>query len=262
MSKFFGIILSLLLLGGFSARVFPEETKEKKASPVKYTSETSLSLVLVKGNNDYLSFSLDTEQNLNILKHRIGFKGRFITARAKDRGRSDIHYAHLKYDHRIRSRSWLLGYLRYESNKQAGNNFRLAISGGGGITWLKGARSEFLSELAVGWNNEESTKRVNMDNVGNTVWQKTITSSFVSTILNNKLILNVTETARVVFRGTMFVNAEYWDDYRLSGYGAIYAAISPKLALKTSLEILYENIPVPGFRPTDFFLLSSLVIKI
>jgi hypothetical protein len=51
-------------------------------------------------------------------------------------------------------------------------------------------------------------------------------------------------------------------DYRLSTYTAISAAFSPQLALKTSLELIYENITVTGIKNTDIYLLSSLVIKI
>lgn len=217
---------------------------------------------MVKGNNDNLSFSLDTEQNFDILQHRIGLKGRFITAKAKDRDTSEIYYAHLKYDRRLRSRSWLLGYLRYESNKQAGYNFRLALSGGGGITWIIRRHTEFQTELAVGWNNEENMKRVQLVKLGDSAWRKTINTSFVSSILNNTFVWDVTSSAKVVLRGTMFVNIEHWADYRVNSYAAISAAISPRLALKTSLEIIYENVPVSGFKNTDIYLLSSLVIKI
>jgi hypothetical protein len=84
---------------GEAPPVYPEaEPERKKPSPVNDTSETNLSLVMVKGYNDNLSFSLDTEQNFDILKHRIGLKGRFIAAKAKDRDTSEIYYAHLKYD--------------------------------------------------------------------------------------------------------------------------------------------------------------------
>jgi len=117
--------------------------------------------------------------------------------------------------------------------------------------------------LAFGWNNEENTKSVNLDNVSDrNLLQKTMTSSFPTSILNNRLTCRVSKTAEVVLRITTFLNLEDARSYRMNNYASLSAAISPQLALKTSVEIIYDDDPVPGFKHTDAYLLSSLVIKI
>jgi len=128
-----------------------------------------------------------------VKKNRISLAGRFIHSRSDGVKTAEIYYAHVKFNRRIGTRAYLLGYTSYDQNKLAGYNFRVALSFGGGLTWIKRERTTFLTELAFGLNNEENTKQV---------------------------------------------------------------------ALKTSLELIYDNDPVPGFKHTDTYLLSSLVIKI
>jgi len=240
-----------------------EEAADPPPPKLKYASETSFSLVLVKGNNDSLSYSFDTNQNFDLMKNRISLAGRFIHARSDGKKTAEIYYAHLKYDRKLGARAYLLGYTSYDQNRLAGYNFRVALSFGGGMTWVKQERTTFLTELAFGWNNEESTKSVSLDNVsGGNLLQKTITSSFPSSILNNRLTCRVSKASEVVLRITVFLNLEDSRSYRMNNYASLSAAISPQLALKTSVELIYDNDPVPGFKHTDAYLLSSLVIKI
>ncbi len=230
---------------------------------VKYNSETSFSLVLVKGNTDSLSYSLDTRQNFEILKNRILLSGRFIHSRSDGTKTAEVYSAHLKYDRKLGNRAYLLGYTSYDQNRLAGFNYRLAMSFGGGMTWMSGERTKFLTELGLGWNNEENKKQVKLGNVNNqNLLQKTISTSFPSAILNNRLTLRVSETSEVVMRITAFFNLENTRAYRMNNYVSLSASISPQLALKTSVELIYDNDPVPGFKHTDAYLLSSLVIKI
>ncbi len=84
---------------------------------MKYKSETSLSLVLVNGNNHSLSYSLDTEQNLEILKNKISIAGIFIHSRSEGEKTAEGYYGHLKYDRSIGAREHLLGFMSYEQIK-------------------------------------------------------------------------------------------------------------------------------------------------
>ncbi len=243
--------------------LWAEDAADHSPPKVIYASETSFSLVLVKGNNDSLSYSLDSRQNFDIMKNRIMLAGRFILSRSDGIKTAEIYTAHLKYDRKLGARAYLLGYTSYDQNKLAGYNFRVALSFGGGMTWVNQERTTFLTELAFGWNNEENTKSVNLDNVSDrNLLQKTMTSSFPTSILNNRLTCRVSKTAEVVLRITAFLNLEDARSYRMNNYASLSAAISPQLALKTSVEIIYDNDPVPGFKHTDAYLLSSLVIKI
>jgi putative salt-induced outer membrane protein YdiY len=244
--------------------LFAEQEGDKKEKKLKYSSETSFSMVLVKGNNDNISYSFDTKQNLALRKNKLEFKGRFINAKSNGKKTSEIYYSHMKYDRQIKSFAYMLGFVRYERNKLAGYNYRLALSGGGGATWLKSKKVVISSEVALGWNNEENSNQVTMKNINSSssVWEKTIKASFISSIITNKLDLTLSKTARCSFQETIFINLEESNDYRLNSFASIYAAITPSLALKTSVEVIYSHQPVPGFKNTDSFFLTSLVIKL
>ena len=243
--------------------IFAEEEGDKKEKKLKYSSETSFSMVLLKGNNKNISYSFDTKQNLALRKNKLEFKGRFINAKSNGIKTSEIYYSHIKYDHQIKSFAYLLGFVRYERNKLAGYNYRLALSGGGGATWLKNKKAVLSSEIALGWNNEENINQVIMNNINgsSSVWERTIKASFFSSIITNKLDLTLSKTARCSFQETIFINLEESNDYRMNSFASIYAAITPSLALKTSIEVIYSHQPVPGFKNTDSFILTSVVIK-
>ena len=112
--------------------LFAEVEGEKREKKFKYSSETGFSMVLVKGNNKNISYSFDTKQNLALRKNKLEFKGRLIKAKSNGIKTSEIYYSHIKYDHHIKSFAYLLGFVRYERNKLAGYNYRLALSGGRG----------------------------------------------------------------------------------------------------------------------------------
>ena len=146
--KCFTRLLSLLLSLLFSSPlILSAEDGEPASRKVKYNSETSFSLVLVKGNTDSLSYSLDTRQNIEILKNRILLSGRFILSRSDGTKTAEVYSAHLKYDRKLGNRAYLLGYTSYDQNRLAGFNYRLALSLGGGMTWMSGERTKTGSSI-------------------------------------------------------------------------------------------------------------------
>ncbi|MBD3413698.1 MAG: DUF481 domain-containing protein [Candidatus Aminicenantes bacterium] len=257
------LLLGLLLVNSFG--VAEEETKEEsKDKPIQYNSETSLSMVLVRGNNQNFSLSFDTEQELQIKKYnRIEYKGNFIKATSNGEKKTEIYYSHLKYDRKILPRSYILGFLRYERNKLAGYNYRLAFSLGGGGTWIKTDLMNLSTELAFGWNNENNTTQTEVNlNHSSSMWKETIRTSFVSSLLTGKISYQISETSKIVHQETVFLNTEELEDFRINSVSSIYASINSRFALKTSVQIIYQNLPVKGFKNTDMYFLSSLVIKI
>jgi len=258
------IIISLLISLLLNTHIFAEDKKEEDEKPLKYNSETGLSLVLVRGNNQNFSFSFDTEQALQIKKlNRIEYKGKFIKATSNGEKKAEVYYSHLKYDRKILPCSYILGFLRYERNKLAGYNYRLAFSLGGGGTWVQTESVDLSTEVALGWNNENSTTRVEVNlNNSSSLWKETIRSSFVSSLLIGKVSIKISENSKIVHQETVFLNTEEVKDFRINSVSSIYSSINSRLALKTSVQIIYQNLPVEGYKNTDMFFLSSLVIKI
>lgn len=258
----------LILFGALSfictSLSFSEEPVEEREKSLKYYSSTAFSLVLTKGNSESFSYSFDTEQNLHLKQNRFNLKAQLIKARADGEKTSELYYSHLKYDREVNKKLYLLGLVRYEQNKLSGNNYRLALSGGGGIVWIEQEQLRFYTELALGWSNENKTSRVDMKKVNGSLTDlgKAVSSAFLSSIIANKLTYNISKSAQLMFQETIFINIEDTKDFRLNTYSAISTAINSRLALKTSIQVLFENQPVLGYKQTDVFLLSSLVLKI
>ena len=160
--------------------------------------------------------------------------------------------------------AYLLGFIRYERNKLAGYNFRWAFSVGGGATWINQEKAILMSELAFGWNNENNTQRIAEQSIASSpqFWEKTISNSFLSSIFTNKATLNVSQSSQLILQETLFFNLEDFNDYRSNSYVSLSVSINKHFALSTSIQIIFQGMPVEGFDSTDIYLLSSIVITI
>lgn len=257
---FFSVIFLIFITSGLIRAEDAEEDSEEKS--LKYSSNNSLSLVLTRGNNENFSFSFDSDQYLNFKNNRINLNARFINATSNGTKKSDYYYSHLKYDRKIKSVAYLLGFIRYERNKLAGYNYRWAFSAGGGATWINRDNMTLSSELAFGWNNENNTQRIADQIISNSAnsWEKTISTSFLSSIFTNKADFKVSESAQLILQETLFFNLEDLNDYRSNSFVSLSVAINEHLALSTNIQIIYQGLPVEGFDSTDLYLLSSIVI--
>lgn len=251
-------LVVVLMLPSF---VLAQDKNGENEKTVKYKSETSLSLVLTRGNNKAFSFSFDTDQNLEFNKNRINLKGRFIDSSSNGEKTAEIYSSQLKYDRKISSRVYLLGFVRYERNKLSGYLSRIGLSAGGGISWIKNTKHQVTSELAFGWNNERENQ-LNFSVIApSQVWAQTLSSSFISSVMTHKWTGRISESAQIMVQETLFLNLEEPKDFRLNSHYEISSSINRNLALKTSVEIIYEHHPVEGYKNTDTFILSSVVLK-
>ncbi len=256
-SGLIGILVCLLLLP-----LGAEEKSGKEAK--KYSSSTSFSCVLVKGNSQEFTFSFDTDQNLKFIKDIFNLKASLIYSHSDKKLRSEVLYSHLKYGRRLNSRAFLLLLLRTERNKMAGYNYRFSFTGGGGYSWLKTNRVEISSEASFGWSSENSTGVISFLNSEDELYPKEvqITSSFLASFISSKLIAEISSSTRLIWQPSMFINMSRLKDYRLDSYLALSVSISHYFALKTSIKIIYYHQPVTGYKNMDSFFLSSIVLKI
>lgn len=241
-----------------------KEEGENGDTALEYKSQTSFSLVLARGNNKSFSFSFDTNQTLQIYdKNKFEFKGRFLKTESNGEKKSEVYYSHLKFDRKIKKRAYLLCFLRYERNRLAGYNYRLAFSAGGGATWIQKEKIDFSSEMAFGWNNEKNIKRLSVSNVNrSSIWEDSIKTSFVSSIITNNVNFKISGNAQLSLQEVLFLNLEEIKDFRMNSYLSLTASINSYLALKTSIQVVYENLPVESYKNTDMYFLSSLVFRI
>jgi putative salt-induced outer membrane protein len=226
------------------------EDEEKKTK--HYSSSTSFSLLMTSGNTKEFTLGLETEQNLNLEKNQIQYKGSIIYSESEGARESELYYSHLEYKRIFSSRAYLLSIGRWERNVLSGYNYRLALSAGGGYIWTKSENWEFSSEASIGWSRENNVEKGK---------DSSISLSFASFTLSSKLRVRVSKTSEFGLQEMYFLNLDDTEDYRLSSLASLSVAISSNLALKVSYQLKYNRQPVPGFKSTDHYLLSSLVLN-
>lgn len=255
-------IVILIFFLTLLSNLYAEDKKDREQKP--YTSSTSLSFLLTSGNTQESTFGFDTEQNLNFEKNEIQFKGSIIYSRSKGEKKSEFFYGHLGHRYNLNAKIYLLGFGRTERNVLAGYNYRLALSAGAGYIWRESEKWGLLSEAALGLSAESNISiPSNLDGASemNGLNKENITVSFASCLISSKLNIIISSNSEFTFQETFFLNLDKTKDYRLSSAASLSANISNHLALKLSYQLNYNHLPVPGFKSTDQYLLSSLVFN-
>ena len=242
--------LVFITLLAVSQCIRAEEKGEEKPKP--YTSSTSFSLLMTSGNAKELTLGLDTEQNLNLDKNQIQFKGNIIYSKSEEAKESRIYYSHLEYKRVFSSKAYLTSIGRWERNVLSGYNYRLSLSAGGGYFWVNKKNLEFSSEAAIGWSKENNVDKGKDDS---------ISLSFASLLISSKVKVRVSKTSEFAYHEIFFLSLDDSKDYRLSSFASLSVVISSNLALKMSYQLKYNHKPVPGFKSTDHYLFSSLVLN-
>jgi putative salt-induced outer membrane protein len=246
------VIISLFLLLIAQNIQAKEEEREKEKEQKTYSSSTSFSLLMISGNTQELTLGFDTEQNLNFKKDQIQFKGSVIYSESEGSKDTEVYNGDIEYKRTFSSKAYLLASGRFERNVQSGYNYRFALSAGAGYIWTKSNKFEFSSEASVGWSNENNIKKTT---------DETALLSFVSCLASSQLKIKLSDTSELVYQETFFINLENTNDYRLSSLAWLSANISSHLALKISYQLKYNHRPVPGFKNTDQYFISSLVFN-
>jgi len=227
-----------------------DEEDEKKQKI--YSSSTSFSLLMTSGNTQELTLGFDTEQNLNFKKNEIQFKSSIIYSQSDGAKESELYYGHLEYRRSLSTRAYLLGLGRFERNVLSGYEYRVAFSAGAGYLWTKSERFELSSEIALGLSTENNLEKDK---------EAEFRSSFVSSLITCKVKIKISSNSELVMHEIFFINLDNTNDYRLSSLGSLLVSISGYIALKISHQLKYNHQPVPGFKGTDQYLLSSIVLN-
>ncbi|MFQ6109399.1 MAG: DUF481 domain-containing protein, partial [Candidatus Aminicenantales bacterium] len=127
-----------------------------------------------------------------------------------------------------------------------------ALSIGGGYIWTKSENWEFFSEAAFGWSQENNLRKEKDDSVS---------LSFASMMMAGTLKIRVSQTSEFIYNEMLFINLEKTKDYRLSSMLSLSVSISRSIALKLTYQLKHNHEPVPGFKNTDHYLLSSFVVN-
>jgi putative salt-induced outer membrane protein YdiY len=217
-----------------------------------YSSSTSFSLLMTSGNTQELTLGFDTEQNLRIKKNELKFKGSIIYSQSDGTRESEIYYSHLEYRRSFTSNAYLLGFGRFERNELSGYEYRFSLTVGAGYFWIKSQKFEFSSELTLGWSKENNIEKIKSTD---------LKLSFASWLVSTQVKIKISSNSELLYQDIFFLNLENTKDYRLSSLASLSVSISMYIALKISHQLKYNHSPVPGFKSTDQYLLSSLVLN-
>jgi putative salt-induced outer membrane protein YdiY len=242
------LILILLIFLTLITQADEGDKKEKKA----YSSSTSFSVLMTSGNTQELTLGFDTEQNLNFKKNEIQFKGGIIYSQSNGAKESELYYGYLEYSRSLSTKAYLLGLGQFESNELSGYKYRFALAVGAGYFLIKSEKFELSSELTLGWSKEN-----NIEKIKNT----DLKLSFASSLITSKMKIKISSNSELVMHEIFFINLDNTNDYRLSSLGSLSVSISRYIALKVSHQLKYNHSPVPGFKSTDQYLLSSLILN-
>ena len=248
----------------FASPFFINAEEEPKEKPKVYSSSTSFSALLTAGNSRDLTISVDTDQNLKFRKDKLNIKASLIYSRSNSDEISEIYSSSLQYNRQFNARAYLLGMTSFSRNVLSGYRSRFAMSIGAGYFWILRPQIEVSSDIALGWSSENNAEKLAQQAIGSELKpiKRTVKASFFSSIVTTRINLNLSSTSNLIHQEVLFLNLEELAGYRITSYTALSASISKYFALKTSMQVMYENRPVLGYKNTDLYLLSSIVFKI
>ena len=226
--------------------------EEKNEIQKSYSSSTSFSFLLTSGNANDLSLGLDTEQNWKSKKNHFQFKGSIIYAESKGSKNTEYYYSHFQNRIEFNSKAYILGFGKLERNVLSGYNYRLALTVGAGYFWTKSEIFVLSSEAAFGWSLENNIEKETDSN---------FSLSFPSLLISNMIQLAISSNSELVHHDIILFNLENSDGYRVSSLTSVSISISKFFSFKISYQLKYSHNPVLGFKSTDQYLLSSLVLN-
>lgn len=242
------IAVLVILFLSQSVQGSEEEKKEQKV----YSSSTSLSLLQTSGNANEFSLGFDTEQKLNFEKSQFNFKGSVIYAESEGTRNTEFYFSQLNYRYSLEPRFYGVASAQLERNVLSGYNYRFSLSAGAGYFWIKSKGLEVSSEAASGWSSENNIEKESDSDVS---------LSFVSMSVSNSIKIPLSSNSELNHQNIFFFNLKTGDDFRINSISSFSFSISKIFSVKISHQVKYNHRPVPGFKNTDQYILSSLVLK-
>jgi len=242
-------VLIIIILCSINLVHAAEEDKEEQKI---YSSSTSLFLLQTSGNTSEFSFGFDTEQDLTFEKSQLNFKGSIIYAESEGVKKTEFYFSQLNYRYSFKSRFYGVGAGQFERNVLSGYNYRFSLSAGIGYFWVKSKKVEASSEAALGWNREGNIeKELDSD----------VSLIFASFYVSNTIKIPLSSNSELNHQNVFFFNLKTGGDFRINTISSVSFSISKSFSVKMSHQLKYNHSPVPGFKNTDQYILSSLVLK-
>jgi len=246
----------LLLLAAVASGLQLAGTDQLRAQEERelgWFNTTELSFVLTAGNAETSTFGLNNtlerrweRSTLKLAVGAIRTESTIITRSAvgdtpddfrvveeeSSETTAESYFARGRYDHELSSRVFVYGGAGWERNEFAGVKNRYSVVAGLGNTWFETDVSSLSTDYGITYTIQDDLVEV-----------PGADDSFVGARLSYEYKRALTGTTDYGSELVLDENLEETDDFRANFINSLAVSISQQLALKTSLSLLYDNLP-------------------
>ena len=218
-----------------------------------WSNSTELSLVVTEGNSDtqtlgfkndlrrrwskaLFSFKLGgiNAENTTITRIAVGPDPlNFVVEESESTEKTaEQFYAEARYNRKIHERLFWFAGARWEANRPAGIDSRSLVFGGVGNIWYDKEKIKFTTDYSVTYTDQQDVVQV-----------PGVDRSFAGARFTSLYDHKLTKTTTFTNEFTLDADLEETSNYRGNMINSVSVSISEKLALKASLQWLYENDP-------------------
>lgn len=234
-----------------SLTVLPVRAQQKKRQP-GWKNSAEVSFLVTGGNARATTFGLKADsrrtwshgelhltggavrtQSTSISRAAVGTPTDFLVRETTDsRVTAESYYLHLQLDRDLDGGTFLFTRLAWDRNTFAGFRARYVVAAGAGRRWVDGNQTGFRTDLGL-------TYTVQHDIVDDPKKPDSFFGLRLSTELRQQITGNSTLKTQIAVDG----NGREAADYRADSNNSLTVALSQPLALKTSVEFMYDNQP-------------------
>lgn len=145
---------------------------------------------------------------------------------------AENYYVRSRYDRNISDAVYLFGGGGWERNTFAGFNNRYSGVAGTGRTWFDSDVRRFKTDLGLTYTSQDDITP-----------DPTVDDSFLGLRASWDFFRQISSTTGFDSQLVLDENLNQTDDFRADFINSVSVAMSEGLALKTSLQLLYDNLP-------------------
>ena len=263
------VVAVVWLAGTLAAPALAQDEEEKELG---WFNTTELSLVAIGGNAESETFSLKAAatrvwessdltlsagalraESTTVTRTAVGTPNSFSLVEAEDTNlTAENYFFKSRYGRLVTDQLQWFGAAGWERNEFAGITNRYSLGGGVGHVWWQEDDKHFRTDYGLFWTQEEDLLGLEED--------------YLALRLSWDYLRPLTQTATFGSVLALDENVEETSDFRIDTTNWVSVAISDQLALRVSLQLLYDNepslVPVPlttaGGVPTGNTVLAEL----
>jgi putative salt-induced outer membrane protein YdiY len=249
-SRLLLFVAALAIAGTASAQTPPAPAPAKPPEPPKLGSSnsTELGLIMATGNARATSLGVRNVYIYRWSDAELGWEGGWLRSASRKGDRYGIDtgqgidivepetavdierlFSKLRYQRQVNARTDWFGNFDAVRDEPANINSQFVLAGGLGTTWSKTDRLAFRTAYGISYTDEDLVVE----------GAHRFAGYRLSYALKNKLAPNTTFQSELTGDGSFAIA----DDLRADWLNGVTVAINSKLALKSSVRVLFRNLP-------------------